>query len=362
MAEDNIAIISASGETGGPPSDLGNSTPVVVEKINAPPKAEVTPPPPAPKGEAPPKAAVTPPAPKVETPPKTLATEPAPKEGDEKIPTPAEWPDDWREKMAGNDAKELARLKRFNSPLDMKNAYRALEQRLSSGEYKKALPNNATPEEVTEYRKSNGIPDKPEDYDVSLGNGFVWGEADKPVLDDFTKFAHERNMPGEVVKSALEWYTHQQQVLADQTAERDERERINGGEALRAEWGNGFKGNLAANRTLFEGHVVETPKGEKVPAFDVLMSARASDGRLLGNIPDVVKIFSSISRELNPFATLVPENGGTPIKSAEARLGEINAMMANRQGPYWKGPQSAVLQQEWRDLHDAIEKSKGRAA
>lgn len=373
MADTNSPATAVGGEGGGPPVDLGASTAVVVEKVNAP-AATPAPVPAAPAAPVVPAAPVpavaektAPAAPAPVTPPvaKTIGDPPTPKPGEEPAQVvPAEWPDDWRQKMAGTDKKLLARLERMTSPNDVLNSWRAIEQRLSSGELKRALPNNATPEEVKAYRESNGIPDKPEGYDVALGNGFVWGEADKPLLEDFTKHAHADNIPGEVVKSVLGWFTRQQQQTADEVSQRDENERVNGGEALRAEWGNGFKGNLAAARNMFEGQTVTTPDGAaKVPLYDLLMTARADDGRRLGNIPDVIKWAASVSRDLNPFATIVPDSpGGSPIKTAEARMGELNAMMRDKGSAYWRGAQRDNLQEEWRTLHDAIEKSKTRAA
>ena len=356
MADTNSPSPAAGGEGGGPPSDLGSSIPVVVEK------APVTPPAAPPAAAAPPPA-VTPPV--AATPPiKTAADDPPPKGDEEPKPVAATWPENWRELMAGDDKKELARLQRMNSPLDVKNSWRAMEARLSSGELKRALPNNATPEEVKAYRESNGIPDKPEGYDVNLGNGFVWGEADKPLLDDFTKHAHESNIPNDVVKSVLGWFTQQQQQEADKVQVRDQNESVLGSEALRAEWGAQFKGNLAAARNMFEGQSVATPDGkDRAPLWDVLMSARAQDGRLLGNIPDLVKWAAGVSREMNPFATIVPDSpGGSPIKTAEARFAELNTMMRDKSSAYYRGPLRDTLQAEWRDLHTALEKAKERAA
>ena len=331
----------------------------------APPAA---PTPPTPPPTSPPAGRETPPivdAPPVADPvskaPKTAADVPAAPEP--KAPTPATWPDNWRELMAGDDKKELARLQRMNSPVDVKNSWRAIEQRLSSGELKRALPTNHTEAELADYRKSNGIPDKPEDYDVNLGNGFVWGEADKPLLSEFTKFAHERNIPGDYVKSSLEWFAAKEQQMVEEIAHNDARNAALGAEALRAEWGNAFKGNLNAVRNMYEGQTVETADGKgTIPAFNLLTEARAPDGRRLGDIPGLLKIMSNQSREINPFATLVPEGNSTPIQSAETRLSELNGMMRDKSGPYWRGPQSDKLQAEWRDLYDATQKAKNRAA
>ena len=370
MSENNASPMG--GEGGGPPSDVGNATVVPIEKVGSPQAAPPAAAAPAPvvKVETPPVSAPAPAA-KVVTPPadpaakpaaKTLAAEPLPGE-EPKQPTPANWPDNWRELMAGDDKKELERLKRFNSPADIRKSHRAMEQRLSSGELKRALPNNYTEEELADFRKQNGIPDKPEDYDTSLGNGFVWGEADQPLLKDFTAFAHEANMPGEYVKRSLEWFARQEQKIVDEVATRDNRESALGAEALRAEWGKEFQGNMTAMRNLLEGQTAATPDGQKVPLFDLLMSSRTSDGRLLGNVPDVIKWASGLSRELNPFATLVPDNGaGGGIKSAEAEFAAISAKMGDKTSDYWRGPNADTMQARWRELHGLLEKVKARAA
>jgi hypothetical protein len=300
--------------------------------------------PPAAPGATPPAAAATPPAVK---PAATIADPPA---EPPPVAMPATWPEKWREEMAGDDKKLLARLERMQSPKDILNSWRAMEQRLSSGELKRALPNNATPEEVAEYRKSWGIPDKPEGYDITLPNGFVWGEADKPLLQDYTGFALERNLPQDVVKANLEWVVRMQDKMQEQIAQRDENERITGSEALRAEWGKDFKANLTAAKNLFPDE----------NTWNLLMGSRAEDGVKIGNKPEVLKLLAGISREVNPFATLVPDNTAAPAKSAEARMAELNGMMRDKSGPYWRGAQANALQQEWRDLFNALEKSKGQ--
>src|SRR5688572_23894721 len=96
---------------------------------------------------------------------------------------PADWPADWRQKLAGEDKKTLERLGRMASPADLLKSYRALEQKISAGELKKGLPENATPEQVAEWRREQGLPEKPEGYleNLSLPDGVVLGEADKPM-------------------------------------------------------------------------------------------------------------------------------------------------------------------------------------
>ena len=76
--------------------------------------------------------------------------------------------DDWRTRLAGGDEKELKRLSRFASEADVYKAYRELEKKKSSGELKQALSKDATPEQIAEWRKENGIPETPDKYDLTF--------------------------------------------------------------------------------------------------------------------------------------------------------------------------------------------------
>jgi hypothetical protein len=100
------------------------------------------------------------------------------------VAAPADWPEDWRIKLAGEDKSYLKTLDRFNTPSDLAKAYRDAQQRLSAGNLKAILPDNPTEEELKTWRTENGVPESPDKYDVNLGDGFVWSDEDKPLLDD----------------------------------------------------------------------------------------------------------------------------------------------------------------------------------
>ena len=355
---------AAPTATGGPPSDVGNAT--VADSQGGkggpptpPASPAATPPAPAPAAPAAkgtPAAPAAPAAPAPTGAAKTLADgEHAPAEGEV---VKGDWPDDWRQKLAGDDKKLLTRLERYGSPKDILTAYRALEQRLSSGELEHALPKNPTPEELTEFRKSNGIPEKPEDYDVNVGNGIVWGEADKEMIESFKPAALDLNLSGNQVKGVLGWVADMQSKMADAQAEADEADAVKGGEALRADWGDKFKPNLNATRNYFPADDV---------LWNIVMGARAEDGSKLGNKPEVMAFFANKARESNPFATMVPEGNQTPMQTAETRFSELDGMMrAGRQSEkghaYYYGPNREALQAEWRDLYDKLDAAKKRSA
>src|SRR3954471_3943718 len=71
---------------------------------------------------------------------------------------------DWRAAMAGDDKDAMKRLARFTDPGQVFKSLRSLEAKMSAGELKKPLAENATPEEKATWRKENGLPEKAETY------------------------------------------------------------------------------------------------------------------------------------------------------------------------------------------------------
>ena len=84
-------------------------------------------------------------------------------------PTPtAKWPDDWREQLAAGDEGLLKQLKRYASPANYAKAGFEAQQRLRAGQAKEPLPENPTPEQITAWRKDNGIPEAPDGYKIEV--------------------------------------------------------------------------------------------------------------------------------------------------------------------------------------------------
>jgi hypothetical protein len=270
-----------------------------------------------------------------------------------KVTVQADWPADWRAKLAGEDKAVLKRLERMGSPNDLLKSYRALETRLSSGELKATLPENATEEQIAEYRKANGVPDKPEAYveALKLPDGMVPGEADKPLLDAFANEAQANNWTPAQYNQAVGWYYKMQDQLMAQRAEQDEAYKLESQIDLTQEWGPQFRGNLNAMGNLLSMF----PEG----IGDLLLAGRTADGQLIGNNPAILRGLVAIARELNPAATLLPAGSGSGAANVDGRITEIEKMMRTPGSDYWRSP---AIQQEYRDLVTAREKMKGRAA
>lgn len=312
---------------------------------------------PAPEVTPAPSPTPTPaPAPSPTPAPTLLAADPAPTPAAAGDPpaqvAPADFPADWRTKLAGEDKSFLKRLDRFTSPAELAKSYRALEQRLSSGELKKALPENATAEELTTWRKENGVPEKVEDYKIEPPAGFVFGDADKPMLDSFKTHAHGKNWTPGQLNQAVEWYAKEQEQIIARQAEKDDTFRQTARDSLYTEWGApDFRRNLNAINNL----LATQPADFK----DRLMGARLADGRLLGDDPAALKWLANLSREINPAATLVPVGTSDPGRSVDDRLAEIRKFRQENPDKY---DADKPMHAEELQLLVAQGKMKGRAA
>ncbi len=326
MSDDGLTV---GNDAGAPASPAGDAA--IQEKIIAEPSQDGSPQPPA---------ATAADAPQAEKP---------------VIP---DWPDDWREKLAGGDEKALKRLGRFASPAGIFKSFRELESKFSRGDFApKApeLPENATPEQIEAYRKATGVPVDGK-YDTALGEGFNWADSDQAVLEDFQKAAHEMNMPQGEFKKAIAWYADYQQRQIDAVAERDDSTWAQTEDSLRKEYGQEYR----LNENLLKSFLTANWPEEVVNEF--ASSRGASGTKLLAN-PDFIRGLITVARELNPVPTLAPSATGDKMNSIGERKAAIEGMMAEgRSGPYWSGPNAQSLQNEYLELVQAEQKLKARIA
>lgn len=265
-------------------------------------------------------------------------------------PAPAStWPDNWRQQYS-EDPKVVKRLERYASPKAALDALFAAQSKISSGELKSALRENATPEELADWRAANGIPAEAKDYAVKLDNGLIIGEADQPLVDAFLAKAHAAHMQPAQVKEALGFYFEQQEQARIAQEERDNDSRALSEDTLRQEFGADYRRNIGIANQLLDG----APKGVK----DQLLAGRLADGTPIGNSPDVIRWLVGLSRELNPIGTVVPGSGTNAVQAIESELGTIRKLMGDHKSEYWKGPGAAKMQERYRDLTTALQKGR----
>lgn len=248
------------------------------------------------------------------------------------VSAPQTWPDNWRSEMAGGDEKYLKQLERFNSPPDVFKSYREVQAKLSGQKPVVEKPGaDAAPEAIKAYRDSLGIPDDPSGYDLTFDDGTVINDTIKSQLDGYLQFAHENNLPPDVVKGNLSWFIRDVAAQQEKVAALNDEARINGITDLKKEWGGEFQGNMNAIHSLF----TSAPEG----TMDALLNSSGPDGLKFANNPNNIRWLASLAKELNPQATLVPP-GPDQAASIDSEITKITALMNSKdrseRDRYWK--------------------------
>jgi hypothetical protein len=250
---------------------------------------------------------------------------------------------------------ELKRLERLGieRPEQVYGLYRELDNRLNGGGLIKVPGKDAKPEDIADFHKAIGVPEKPEDYlkDVKLDNGAVIGDADKPVIGAFAEAMHKAGAPPPVMTAALNWYYQHQEDIAAQQDEADEEYRRESERALKEELGPAFKRQTNAIASLFAtAPGGADPKNEN-SLYARLVGGRTADGKLIGNDPEVMRWLIGLVGEVNPIASVV-EDGGTSVKSIEKELEDLKTLRKTDRQKYW----SPAVQAREAELYAAMEK------
>lgn len=257
----------------------------------------------------------------------------------------AEFPEDWRDKLAGDDQKYRKQLERYASPQALAKAHKELQSKVSSGELLKAakLPENPTAEELSAWRKDNDVPEKAADYLSGMPSGVIIGDEDKERVSSFIETMHGKNVSKDVVQAAIEWNQNkietERQEIYDRNADLQEQTE----EALRAEWGPEFKRNI----NLVNGVIATLPEA----ARDVFAGAKALDGTALFNNPDIMRWMVDMARKVNPVGTVV--TGATNISAVDSELEQIENVMKDNRSSYNK---DTKMQERYMQLLEAKER------
>lgn len=241
------------------------------------------------------------------------------------------WADNWREELAkgddGNPVEARANiLKRFQNPTDLFKAYEAANNKIRSGEYKKAaMPKADDAEAMSAWRKENGIPEDVAAYGV-LPTGDELAKLPEMQRGSLTKIQeamHKNHITleqGKGMKAALEEVAAWEQ---EQVAAADAEMYDNCEDTLRADWGADYRNNLAANTATMQKHLGDD--------WQSIISARTQDGRIIAHIPAVSKMLNTLARLEGADLQIDGDSGGS---SLESRKAEIEGIMASDMSKY----------------------------
>jgi hypothetical protein len=234
---------------------------------------------------------------------------------------------DWRKEIAGEDEKAAKLLERYSSPKDFGKAYLEAQNKIRTGELAKPLPKNATPEQITEWRAANGIPEKPEQYFEKLPNGRVIGKDDLPRFTEVAAKIHAANASPEVMNNLVEWYYDMADKETAALSESEKRDARTAEDALREAWGNDFR----ANENHLSNYMEGLPEGLK----NAFGEGFGPDGRKLMHNPEFKQWLSNIAREFNPLGMVTPGGNESAMASLHDEIAKLSAMSAKNPKEYW---------------------------
>jgi hypothetical protein len=276
------------------------------------------------------------------------------------------WPDDWKERMAEHASagdkkaydKELRRLQNFDTPFAVYGSYRGMENTWATKQFVKLPGKDGKPEEIAEFHKALGVPEKPEEYLATYkpANGAMLGDDDKPVAAEFAAALHKSGAPPAAVHAALDWYLGNMEKQAAQLDEMDDTFRREAEQALKNDLGHAYQRKTNSIAPLFKtapgGADVSNPKS----LYARVMGGRTADGKIIGNDPDMVRWLISMSQEVNPGASIV-EDGDGGIQSIDTQISAIEQRMREDRRGYNK---DFAQQEKYRSLLEARNKIQSR--
>lgn len=229
-------------------------------------------------------------------------------------------------------------LSRYKSQEDYMLAGFAAREKLRSGEYRKAkLPDDATDEEVAAWRKEQGIPDKPEAYEIPKVAGHKWTNEDDPFIESFKTVAHSAAFSQPQMDAAAKWYASTMAEMQDKylqtTAQLDREDREHARDILRAELGNAdFKPSLVLmERLIKDDEVMPDGLGE------IILTARYQDNdgnsRRLVNHPKMARMLIDMARDTYGDAAMI---GGDARVTMNSRKKEIEDIMSSDIKRYYR--------------------------
>lgn len=238
---------------------------------------------------------------------------------------PAALPDNWRELAAGEDEDALKLLKRYGSLNGVVKALSEAQKTIRAGVKRPEMPDPNDEKAMAAWRKAEGIPDTAEGYKLPEPITKRLIDADKPILANFTEFAHGKNAPPAFVEMASEWYVNMSEQAAEQQKASDATAKEAAEDALRDSWSRDeYKGNLTLAKRFLEG---------AGGIGDVWTEARLPDGRLLGSIPEFVQWASDMGR--TAFGDVVFASTDAESRHAGRRT-EIEGIMKTDINRYFK--------------------------
>ena len=237
---------------------------------------------------------------------------------------PAALPDNWRDLMAGGDEKLAKRLSRYTSSENIAKALVETQDKLRAGQTLPTLPDDATEEEISAFRKQVGVPEKPEDYGFAFPEHACASEDDNGVFWAFAKHLHDRhiskNDPG--AKAAFEFYLNRMNEARAQRAEFEGKATLESMAELRAEFPpNELKRNNKIADEFLMKHFGEDQ--QTLDAINMVLDTRLPNGVKVMHYAPFMKGLFAMARSYADDEALLSGDAAGGGKSIDEEFNDL---------------------------------------
>lgn len=265
----------------------------------------------------------------------------------EHTPFYQELPETWRDDIVSGlelGESEQNVLNRYTDFPTFARSFFEQHKKIRSGlETPSGLPENATEDQVKEWREANGIPNAPEEYKSTLPTDMVLSGEDERVLGAVWQAALGENVKPQTLAKLQEAMFAARAEEGDRVIQQHGLDKQKAERHLKDHWGPDYETNLNALRGL-----INTIPAEQKELFE---QAELMDGTKIFNNPVMVQWLSDIAKQLNPGATVVP-NAQNPVEAVKGEIEKIEKLMREDPDTYWK---DEAMQRRYEKLLEAEE-------
>lgn len=227
-------------------------------------------------------------------------------------PTGHIWPEDWRERLAGDDETVLARLKRYQTLENYMRRTMDIEGKLRTGKLLPMLEASPTADDLAAYRKAWSIPDQAtaEAYGIKFPDGHTVSDADTADVAEFVTDMHTNNVPPAVVQRVWAKYLGIQQKAREQLLKAAQLKTEENKAGIKSAY---YTATGLFDETKFEREMgaadqflVERLGEEKAKE---LTSITLADGTKLGDHPEFVRLYVRAAQDFETAAPMALGEG-----------------------------------------------------
>ena len=189
------------------------------------------------------------------------------------------------------------------------------------GQDKVAVPNNnSTDDQWNEVYDKLGRPESPEKYKLEANSDVV--PLDEGAIKQFAENAHQLGLNNKQAQGILEFYKNSMEGSAQQTKIDTETSQAQAEQELRKEWGRSYDDNIKRAAQVAKANMNSE-----------ILDLTLSDGRRLGDHPEIIKGFANIANLMSEDKMI--GTGEDNATSGRDLNEEISKIVNDRDGPYW---------------------------